>query len=621
MRIYSFRLYGTALALFAGFVLPGLGQNISDAARQQIQDVLRMKESLSDGQKKLSFELLFSTMKAQNKSLGAIPSSAVRNAETDTSGSVLVDIRVNSISSITQQINLVGGEIVYSSELDGEIRAKISLLQVESLANHPDVRWIRSADVGATSGMRTLMAPFIGAVTSQGYVAHAANQVNALGIDGRGVRVGVLSDSASPERVTALIATGDLPPDVIVVPGQTGSGEDEGAAMMEIVHDLAPGAKLFFATSTGGQSSFANNIRRLRFVYGCDIIVDDYTYFAESVFQDGIVARAVNDVVADGALYFSDAQNSGNLTSGTSGTWEGDFQNGGNAGSIIDTREGRPVVAHNFGTISSPQLYDTLTGLSQFGYILLQWSDPLGASTNDYDFFILDSTGTTIKGLSAAAQTGTQNPIEEVVQGTNCGEPTAAGYCPAVGDQLVVVLSNGVPRALHIDTERGRLSIGTSGATFSHNAGLNTVTIAATAWSSAHTGTHPFTGFANPTETFSSDGPRKIFYNPDGSAITPGNYLFGTDGGTTLQKPDLTAADGVFTKTPGFLPFYGTSAAAPHAATIAALVKSANPSLTNAQIKAIMVNTALDTMAVGADRDAGYGIAMALTAVQAALSY
>jgi subtilisin family serine protease len=174
---------------------------------------------------------------------------------------------------------------------------------------------------------------------------------------------------------------------------------------------------------------------------------------------------------------------------------------------------------------------------------------------------------------------------------------------------------------LHIDTERAQLKIGTSGATFGHNAGVNTVSMAATAWSSARTGTHPFTGFANPIESFSSDGPRQIFYQPDGTPITPGNYLFGTNGGTTLQKPDLTAADGVFTKTPGFLPFYGTSAAAPHAAAIAALVKSANPSLTNVQIKGIMINTALDTMAPGVDRDSGYGITMALPAVQAALGY
>ena len=110
-----------------------------------------------------------------------------------------------------------------------------------------------------------------------------------------------------------------------------------------------------------------------------------------------------------------------------------------------------------------------------------------------------------------------------------------------------------------------------------------------------------------------------MFYNPDGSAITPGNFLFGTNGGITLQKPDLTAADGTSARTPGFNPFFGTSAAAPHLAGIAALVASARPTLTNAQIRQVMISTALDNMAAGPDRDGGYGIAMALAAVQAAL--
>ena len=80
-----------------------------------------------------------------------------------------------------------------------------------------------------------------------------------------------------------------------------------------------------------------------------------------------------------------------------------------------------------------------------------------------------------------------------------------------------------------------------------------------------------------PVETFSSDGPRRIFFNADGTAYTPGNVS--STGGVLLQKPDLTAADGVsVTGVGGFAsPFFGTSAAAPHAAAIAALVKSANP--------------------------------------------
>jgi subtilisin family serine protease len=225
-----------------------------------------------------------------------------------------------------------------------------------------------------------------------------------------------------------------------------------------------------------------------------------------------------------------------------------------------------------------------------------------------------------LKGFSAAGQTGTQDPFEFVSLGTNCGTAAASGYCPVIGDRIVVVLFNGVTRALRIDTNRGTVSIGTDGSTFGHNAGLNTVSTAATYWNSGRTGTKPFTGPANPIEFFSSDGPRKIFYNPNGTAITPGNVLFGTNGGTTLDKPDITAADGVFTKTPGFLPFFGTSAAAPHAAAIAALVKSANPSLTNTQIKSILTTTTVDNMAPGLDRDSGFGIVMALPAVQKALA-
>src|SRR5262249_41239491 len=133
-------------------------------------------------------------------------------------------------------------------------------------------------------------------------------------------------------------------------------------------------------------------------------------------------------------------------------------------------------------------------------------------------------------------------------------------------------------------------------------------------------GTRPFDGTNNPVEVFSSDGPRKIFYNPNGTAITPGNFLFGTNGGTTLQKPDVTAADGVSCKTPNFLPFFGTSAAAPHAAGVAALVKAARPTLTGAQIRQVMISTALDNMAVGADRDGGAGVLDAQAAVQAALA-
>ncbi|HEU4388490.1 MAG TPA: S8 family serine peptidase, partial [Blastocatellia bacterium] len=100
------------------------------------------------------------------------------------------------------------------------------------------------------------------------------------------------------------------------------------------------------------------------------------------------------------------------------------------------------------------------------------------------------------------------------------------------------------------------------------------------------------------------------------TAITPGTLL--SSGGLPRQKPDITAADGVMVTGAGGFPsqFYGTSAAAPHAGAVAALIKSANPSLTSAQIRSALVSTAIDIEAPGVDRDSGAGIVMAFEALQ-----
>lgn len=584
-----------ALTLFAvsSSVLPAQAP-IAPSALKQIAEIAALKRSFTPAEQKMSFNLVLLEREAQHK-LPADLKSLVDRTYVDAAGSA--GIQVNGYltptllsSDLMKGVDKVDGQVPSSAFSDGKVRARIAPAKLSALAALADVKFISDPERRSTN---------VGSLTSQGYVTHGANRVIAGGIDGTGVRVGVLSDSASPARVSALIASGDLPSDVVVLPGQAGSGEDEGTAMMEIVHDMAPGAKLFFATADPTQAQFAANIRALRFTYHCDIIVDDVSYFAEGAFQDGTVAKAVNDVDADGALYLSAAANSGNLTSGTSGTWEGDY-NAGTAGTGVLSGAG---TLQNFGSASSPLYYDTLTATST--YISLKWSDPLGASTNDYDLYVLNAAGTAVIGAGTGSQTGTQDPFEAA--------SSSAGF-PA-GARIVVALYNGAPRALRIDTNRGQLAIATAGSTYGHNAAATTYTLAATYWNSAHAGTRPFTGAANPIETFSSDGPRKIFFYPDGTPITPGNFLFATSGGLTLQKPDATAADGVTTRTPGFNPFYGTSAAAPHAAGIAALVKSVNLNLTNNQIRQILNATALDNMAGGVDRDGGYGVLWAPAAV------
>jgi hypothetical protein len=372
--------------------------------------------------------------------------------------------------------------------------------------------------------------------------------------------------------------------------------------MMEIIHDLAPGAKLYFATAWDTDADFASNILALRNTYGCDIIVDDVTYLNEGAFQDGVIAQAVTAVKNAGALHFSSAGNSGRKSAGTSGTWEGDYRDA----LCLLTVTGLPfpyenIPTHSFsgGTACPGEWYTQYLSAGSAGgqLITLKWSDPLGASGNDYDLLVHD--GNFITAVSLGGQDGDDDPIE----GALVAYP---------GEYFIVAKWAGAARALRLDTNRGRLSISTPRAVVGHNGSESAISVAATDGRIPGTG-NPFVGGGtNPVETYSSDGRRRMFYNPNGSAITPGNVLFATNGGRDLQKPDITAADCVATTTPGFSTFCGTSAAAPHAAAIAALLKSAPNKPGPGQVLAAMFATALDVgPTVGWDRDSGVGIVMA----------
>ena len=436
--------------------------------------------------------------------------------------------------------------------------------------------------------------PNVGSQNSEGDPKHRANTSRSgYGVNGKGVRIGVLSDGV--DGLATSQGLGDLGP-VTVLPGQAGSGA-EGTAMLEIIHDLAPGAELYFATATTSIGSFADNIRALR-AAGCNIIVDDVGYLFETPFQDGqttpsqlnggIVIQAVKDVVADGALFFSAAGNSGNMNDGTSGTWEGDFVDGGTAtGALAGAGQ-----VHDFGG----QLFNVVTATTP-NPVTLHWADPLGGSANDYDFYILNSTGTTIFDASTNVQNGTQDPFEFTGQAF-------------AGERIVIVKFSGSDRFLHLSTNRGRLSIATAGDVYGHAATTAANSFGVAATSAQVNGSNPFSG-SHVVETYSSDGPRRIFFQGDGAAITPGNFT--ATGGQVLQKPDFTAADDVsVTGVGGFpTPFQGTSAAAPHAAAIAALVQSRFPAVSASGIRNALFASAIDIEAGGTDRDSGRGIIMA----------
>ena len=623
---------------------------IDQSAWQQIQALLEEKEARTAVQQKIDSQLLYAIKMGRGESIAkGVPRLSV-DVGADDAGLVTVDITAIIDDQLLDSLRGMSVEISNVFPQYNSLRAIASLEQLETIASFSQVRFIqpkqealfsqapvetrKPADAqsrsSTTSGLpawgsryrdfnnraarvRAALQPAlintppsnsplgIGSVTSQGDTTHRAFTARGtFNTDGTGIKIGVLSDGVDSLGVSQ--ATGDLGT-VTVLPGQGGFG-DEGTAMLEIIHDLAPGAQLYFATAVFGMPSFAQNIRDLR-TAGCDIILDDVGYFVESPFQDGqtptvvstnnagLATQAVNDVVASGALYFSAAANSGNLNDGTSGTWEGDFADGGTLGSVPGGK------VHDFDPGAAVSQSDAITA---DGFLVnLHWSDPLGGSNNDYDLFILTQDLTSVIASSTNIQNGTQDPYEEI------------DFAPT-GYRVVILQKTGAAnRFLHLATNRGELALSTQGETHGHNAASGAYGVAAVCavcvFPSAFSA-------SDMVETFSSDGPRRIFFNGNGAAITPGDVS--STGGSLLQKPDITAADGAAVSGAGGFPtlFYGTSAAAPHAAAIAALLKSANPALTQAQIKTALTSTAIDIEAPGTDRDSGAGIVMAYPALQ-----
>jgi Subtilase family/HYR domain len=593
-RVLLIPLVIAVLALCLPFRVVLAAEPLSRSALRQIQAVEHEKAARTPAQNKMDSQFVYALKTRAVRMATRVAPQLQPDVEILPDGRVLVDITATVSNELLTQIRKLGGEVISSFAQFNAIRALVPLTRLEALAGRRDVRFIERAAVPITN---------TGSVDGEGDTTHRAIEARTVfGVTGAGVNFGVLSDSE--DFLAASQALGDLGPVTVVATGVGTCGANpctgEGTAMMEIVHDLAPGSPLFFATANGGQANMAANILALQ-AAGCNIIVDDVTYFAESPFQDGVIAQAVNTVSASNVLYFSSARNSGNLNDGTSSTWEGDFLDGGVIGPPI-TGTGR---LHDFGGGTT---FNTIAAGGSNRRADLFWPDPLGASTNDYDLFVLDSTGTTVVRMSTNPQTGTQDPYESVGSAMN---PLN------IGERIVIVQRTGAAlRFLHLDTGRGRLTISTEGCVRGHNASgaANAFSVAAT--DVANSFPNPFSGgVTNPIETFSSDGPRRIFFDPAGNPITPGNFT--STGGQVLQKPDITGADGAMTSAavPGFNPFFGTSAAAPHAAAIAALLQSYAPALTPAQDRTTLQSTALDIEAAGFDRDSGAGIVMAFQAL------
>jgi hypothetical protein len=623
-------------------------QKITPEGQRQIAALMEEKESRTPAQQKIDSNILFEIKKHRGQEIARGVATLETGLDIDENNGLKVDIHADVSRGLLEEIRDGGGIIMDSLAAYHSILAWLPLDKIERLAERADIKFVRPHADGqvwknnsaandipsaiwnkdrtpalvklsemtgpgpsfAERAQRVQeylrarldgIVPEVGSQQSQGDTTHAANTYRStIGPDGAGLKIGVLSNGVV--SLAASQALGDLGP-VTVLPGQVGTG-DEGTAMLEIVHDLAPGAQLYFATANPLPARFASNVRDLR-AAGCDIIIDDVFYFVETPFQDGqltpsnsnggVVIQAVKDVTAAGAMYFSSAGNQGNQDDNTASCYQGDWADGG----VLALAVGGNV--HDFGAGAQSDLIQTGSG----NRIDLYWADPLNGSNNDYDLYVFNNALGAVVASSTNVQTGTQDPFEEVATGNT------------TNNRVVVLKKTGAAnRFFHITINAngvGKLGTSTNGTTKGHSIPVDAYSVSATP--AAAPGPFPAAhSAANVSETFTSDGPRRIFFSENGTAFTPGN--FSSTGGILRQKPDITAADRVSVTGVGGFPttFSGTSAAAPHAGAIAALLKSGLPTPTNAQIRTALLNSAIDIETAGVDRDTGVGIIMPIPA-------
>ncbi|WP_335194190.1 S8 family peptidase [Nostoc sp.] len=158
------------------------------------------------------------------------------------------------------------------------------------------------------------------------------NLRDRYGLDGTGITIGVLSDSFATAKTVntsgnldtyaSNVADNYLPSGIKVLKDYAGTdAKDEGRAILQIIHAVAPGAKLVFHTSTGGAGAFGQGIQALA-TAGADIIVDDVRYgypplqssnlplnFSDIEPPNGPINQAITTVVNQGISYFTSAGN------------------------------------------------------------------------------------------------------------------------------------------------------------------------------------------------------------------------------------------------------------------------------------------------------------------------
>ncbi len=452
--------------------------------------------------------------------------------------------------------------------------AGVKRVTLPAYAVHPRLKGTAAAPAASASG----------AIDLNGVKIMRADQfVTQTGAGGAGAKVGVQSGGIS--NLKTIQARGELPAVQVVKPadGLSSPAGDEGTALLEELHAVAPGAALAYC-GPGTYVEYTSCLSQM-VAAGATILVDDIIFPQQDLLSsDSSEVQAIEQLLAQNprvALFTAAGNYNGSY-------WEGNYS------PVELSSLGLPPLTCPSGGVTQTDHYvaqfdgdpSQLLTVAQPSSIpvAFAWADPPGQNLSKFDVYWVDSADSTQSGCLAAG-TASDNQISQNVNFTAntytvyIGTPDAA----AAGKFLKLWIGgDGLTT----------LSKPTAGSVVTPQAYANgAVTVGAVNGSD---------GVGNKIEAFSSVGPATLLFPQQ----------------TQIQVPLLVAPDGINVDATGtyfagsLFPdgnFYGTSASAPNAAGVAALIQGAFPASSASQLVAALKAGATQLSTPTPDGTFGYG--------------
>ena len=418
-----------------------------------------------------------------------------------------------------------------------------------------------------------------------------ADKAQNAGLTGKGIKVGVIS--AGAYNLSAVEADGNLPK--VTVVGSAGQNTSEGVAMLELVHQVAPDAELYYCDS----QPMPICVQTMVSTYGVNIVVDDVSqgtvYFAPSDFSfmyDQLLGTYPQLILIHAA---------------------------GNFYQYNNYNEWAPTNVSIGGTTYAVQDYGKAAGKSSQPYQIFTVAkgDSLrvGVGWSDYPAFPTPSTN---NFMGVWIMDGSNNVLASDTGNISTGAVTA-NYTNTSSGSITVRVAAGLVTQNNTDPlgvlvwSSDQLPVPSPGGAGSeYGTSTETLSIGASDQGSNQIG------------SFSDEGPFLQYWSASqsGTALNGVVTLNYTRMPTVVEnhKPDLTGIDCDGVDAPNFKEiqsqFCGTSAAAPTVAGVFALVMQASG---NSVSRASLVNAVEGTakhvvggVATGAwDGADGYGVAQA----------